>query len=636
MTTLSPEQATDPGGAGIALRLICTTDLHGHVLPWDYLSARRDPEIGLSRLAPLIRAHRRRAANTLLFDNGDFLHGNPMADAESERLLAGDAAPHAVAAAMNALGYDAGTLGNHEFNFGLKLLRRVLDQLDHPVTSANLRPLDPPLLAAPGLVLRRRLRTRDGQRRTLRIGVLGLAPPQTVEWDRMRLDGRLAGEDMVAAAEAQAQALRRQGADIVVVLAHSGLGAETPLAGAENTGRALAALPGIDALFLGHTHEAHPRRGGDGVLRGTPVAQPGRFGSHLGVIDLDLGCDAAGSWRVLRGTARIERPTATQPMCEAATAAPARRPHALMMRALRRPVGRSALPITSHFALVAPDPSLQLLSDAWRDAARRLLAGRPEAALPLLVAACPFRAGGHGGAGHYLSLPAGPVTERHLRALQPHADRLCLAVVDRAVLKAWLERGAVLFCRLLPRRHDQPLIDPARPSYGFDVIDGLTWRIDPSHAPGARVSDLRHEGRLLEPDDRFVVATGSHRFAGVEALPRALRAGRIDLPAPPLREALRAHLAQGPVTPRPRASWRFAALPGTAAWFEAPPEARDAARAIATRDIAPLGPAAHGFHRYRLRLGPEGAALPIDSAPRLGYGGPARTRTPRCPAAMTP
>ncbi|MCP1169345.1 metallophosphoesterase, partial [Limimaricola sp. ASW11-118] len=129
------------GGDLVHLRLICTTDLHGHVLPWDYLAGRRDPGVGLARLAPLIRAHRRRG-NTLLFDNGDFLHGNPMADAETERLARGGtgspAGPHAMVAAMNALGYDAGTLGNHEFDRGLPLLRRALRGLDHPVTSCNL------------------------------------------------------------------------------------------------------------------------------------------------------------------------------------------------------------------------------------------------------------------------------------------------------------------------------------------------------------------------------------------------------------------------------------------------------------------------------------------------------------------
>ena len=79
-----------------------------------------------------------------------------------------------------------------------------------------------------------------------------------------------------------------------------------------------------------------------------------------------------------------------------------------------------------------------------------------------------------------------------------------------------------------------------------------------------------------------------------------------------------------------------AALPGTAAWFDAPPEARKAAGALASRQIAPIGPADDGYHRFQLRFGPEGVAHPIDSGPRLGYGGPARTRTPRCPAAMTP
>lgn len=630
-------QTTEENGQ-IALRLLCTTDLHGHVLPWDYTAGRRDCRVGLARLAPLIRAHRRRCANTLLFDNGDFLHGNPMADAESVRLAAGGAAPHAVAVAMNALGYDAGTLGNHEFNRGLELLRRVLDQLAHPVTSANLRGLDAFPLAPSGLLLRRRLRDAAGRERLLRIGVLGLAPPQCVEWDRRWLAGRVGARDMVAAARARAGALRQRGADLVVALAHSGLGPEAPAPPcAENAGRALAALPGIDALFLGHSHEVHPAPGEDGLLHGTPVAQAGRFGSHLGVIDLGLARDATGHWRVVHARSRSEAPgPASAQVHREMVAASAWQPHLRMLEQLRRPVGRSRVPIDSHFALVAPDVSLQLLCDAWRRSAIPLLAGRAEAMLPLLTVAAPFRSGGHGGARHFLSLPAGPVTERHLRALQPHPDQLCLSVVDGAALAGWLEQGARLFRRLLPGSRDQALIDPSMPPYGFDVIDGLTWRIDPTRPIGARIDDLRHAGRVVAPDDRFVVAVSSHRLSGTGPLARALRQGQIPVPAQPLRAALRAHLAAGPVAPRPRRSWRFAALPGTAAWFEAPDAARRTVSRVAARGIAPLAPARDGLLRFELRLGPQDAARPIDFAPRLGYGGCAMTRTPRCPAAMTP
>ena len=631
--------AVRDGSESIALRLLCTTDLHGHVLPWDYLAGRRDPRIGLSRLVPLIRAHRLRQPNVMLFDNGDFLQGNPMTDAETERLAQGGPGPHAVVAAMNALDYDAGTLGNHEFNQGLPVLRRVLRGFGHPLTSSNLTlaPGSGAPLVPPGLLLRRRLTRRDGRQALLRIGVIGVAPPQTAEWDRLRLGGQLLAEDMVLAARRQAAELRTRGADIVVLLAHSGPGVARPQQGAENAGRALAALADIDALFLGHTHSLlpDPQRAGSEPAFARPTAQAGRFGSHLGVIDLDLWRAAPGAPWHSRGAGRIEAPTARG--CDAATALPVRRAHRAALAALRRPVGHSTLPIDSHFALVAPDRSLQLAADALRAAAQRMLKGRAEAALPLLVAVRPFCPGGHGGAGHYLSLPAGMLTERHLQALHPHPDRLCLTVVDRAALLDWLERGAALFCRVLPGRRDQPLIDPSRPPYGFEVIDGLGWRIDPSRPAGqGRVGDLRHEGRPVGPADRFVIAMTSHHLGGDGPLPRRLRAGQLPIEGPLLREALRAHLVTGPVTPRPRPSWRFAALPGTAAWFDAPPEARKAAAGVASRQITPVGPADDGYHRFQLRFGPEGVAHPIDSGPRLGYGGPARTRTPRCPAAMTP
>ncbi|WP_052512713.1 5'-nucleotidase C-terminal domain-containing protein [Limimaricola cinnabarinus] len=348
------------------------------------------------------------------------------------------------------------------------------------------------------------------------------------------------------------------------------------------------------------------------------------------MIDLDLWRAAPGALWYSRGAGRIETPTARG--CDAATALPVRRAHRAALAALSRPVGHSTLPIDSHFALVAPDRSLQLAADALRAAAQRMLKGRAEAALPLLVAVRPFCTGGHGGAGHYLSLPAGMLTERHLQALHPHPDRLCLTVVDRAALLDWLERGAALFCRVLPGRRDQPLIDPSRPPYGFEVIDGLGWRIDPSRPAGqGRVGDLRHEGRPVGPADRFVIAMTSHHLGGDGPLPRRLRAGQLPIEGPLLREALRAHLVTGPVTPRPRPSWRFAALPGTAAWFDAPPEARKAAAGVASRQITPVGPADDGYHRYQLRFGPEAWPIPSTRGRGLAMAVPPEQGRPDAP-----
>src|ERR1700677_1457522 len=105
--------------AGIRLRLIGTSDLHAYLYPYDYYRDRPDETVGLAKTATLIAAARAEAANTLLLDNGDFIQGAPLGDWAAQQLQTGGSATHPVVAAMNELGYAAGTLGNHEFNYGL-------------------------------------------------------------------------------------------------------------------------------------------------------------------------------------------------------------------------------------------------------------------------------------------------------------------------------------------------------------------------------------------------------------------------------------------------------------------------------------------------------------------------------------
>ncbi|SDF07592.1 5'-nucleotidase C-terminal domain-containing protein [Limimaricola pyoseonensis] len=601
--------------ARLRLRLLCTTDLHGQILPWDEIADRPLPGRGLARLAPLVRAHRAGGANVLLFDNGDFLHGTVAAERASRALAAGAPGPHPVVAAMNAMGFDAGTLGNHEFDHGAAALETALSGLVHPVTCANLD--DPAGPALPReLMLERHLRDDRGAMHVLRIGVIGLLPPRGAQGGA----GRGIAGPQAPAARAALGRLRENGADLVVMLCHGGL----------DSARSLAALAGIDALFLGHTHALHPTAGAP-ALPGPPTAMPGALGSHLGVIDLQLAQDDRAGWRVVAGQARLQAPDTAEQGCDWAVTRAALPAHARTRRALARPVSRAPAPIGGAFPLVAPAPALQLMADAMRAAARALLGGHPAAGLPLLSAVHPFRPEPSAG---FADLPGGTLTSRHLFALCPHPDRLRLVELPGAVLHDWLEDSARVFRRLLPGRQDQPLLDGGRPPHRFELLDGLEWRIDASRAAGAgRVTGLRHAGRPVRPEDRFVIAVASHRLEMDDPLAERLRAGRLRLPVaePELRAVLRAHLRARPAAPPPRRGWRFAALPGTAGWFDAaqpePPW---------LPGLRLVGPAPGGAWRFELSLDPRGAVRPIDSGGSRRYGGPARTGTVRCLNASKP
>ena len=120
------------------LRIMETTDIHVHVFPYDYYGDKPNDTLGLARTASIIDKIRAEAGNSFLVDNGDFLQGNPMGDymAYQHGMKEGDV--HPVIKAMNVLGYEAGTLGNHEFNYGLDYMFKVLSGANFPYVCANL------------------------------------------------------------------------------------------------------------------------------------------------------------------------------------------------------------------------------------------------------------------------------------------------------------------------------------------------------------------------------------------------------------------------------------------------------------------------------------------------------------------
>ena len=297
------------------LRILATTDLHMHILPYDYFTDAPSHTRGLARTASLIHAARAEDGSDacLLVDNGDFLTGTPMDDQIAQRMEAPGtdlAEPHPMIAVMNRLGYDAATLGNHDFDHGFARLERVLEHAEFPFVLANVDRPPTGKAASPFLpphtILTREVPDQTGTLRPLRIGVTGLLPPQSIR-PRRTLKTLPRTEDMVEAARQVVPALRAQGADLVLVLAHTGIGEATNHPGLENALIPLSHVPGIDAIIGGHAHQVFPGpfaaphapdvSPATGHINGVPVAVPGFWGSHLGVMDLDLRFEN-GTWSV--------------------------------------------------------------------------------------------------------------------------------------------------------------------------------------------------------------------------------------------------------------------------------------------------------------------------------------------------
>ncbi|MFW8595446.1 5'-nucleotidase C-terminal domain-containing protein [Cribrihabitans neustonicus] len=578
---------TGAGQAGL-LRVLATTDLHCHLLSWDYYADRPDPAIGLSRVASLVAEARAEAAARggacLLADNGDALNGAPLGDTALGRGRA-----HPLARAFTVLDYDVIGLGNHDFDAGLEPLASALRAMPCPAVCSNLTATDPAerLPFVPATVLEKALPAHPGLP-PVRIGVLSVLPPQTLAWAAEVLKGRLTAEGIVAAAQAGADRLKRDGCDLVLALAHTGAGCPGGEDDSENALGPLTEIAAIDAIVAGHTHLTlpDPDRPGDEPY-GKPVVMPGAHGSHLGLIDLLLRY-ADGRWQ-LQGAEAELRPVARQgaggqaeplapeaPGLVQALAADHTRTRAQMAQ----PAGASAVAIHSYFTFFAPDRSLQLAASAQAAVLRPLLRGTEADGLPLLSAAAPGKFGGRSGPHSYTDIAAGGLSMRNIADLQVFPNELRVVLVSGAQLLDWLEMSAGLFNTLTPGSRGAPLVDSERAGHNFDVIFGVEYSVDVSQPPrfsaggqrinpqARRIRELRWNGAPLHPGQQFAVAVNSYRTNGGGNFPVLREAAQLPLPPLRIRDAIQSYIGGHlPCEPLARAPypWRLAALPGTEA-----------------------------------------------------------------------
>ena len=478
-----------PGAAAaqerIAITIAATTDVHGRLRGWDYVTGRPDSLRGLTRAATIIDSVR--AANrgrVVLVDAGDLLQGNAMT------YVAGridSLAPHPVVTAMNAMRYDAAAVGNHEFNYGLPLFDRAARQARFPFLAANTRRLDggPPY---PG----RTMVTRAG----VKIAIIGATTPGSMIWDRDNLRGRLEVTDIVAALPPQVAAARAEGADIVVVVAHagltelssydttaSGLGSENPMA------RVAREVEGIDAIVIGHSH----REVTDTTINGVLVVQPRNWATSVALATLDLE-RRGGKWVVV-----------------------AKRGETVQVRGqpergdLVRAVARA------HRAAVTYSTSVVgRTSTAWPGDSVRL---RDTPLIDLIQAVQLQESGAELSIASSLNLgaafEAGPITVERLVALYPYENTLRAVRLSGAQVRAFLEHTARYW--LVKQNADGSFrveSDPNIPGYNYDMLQGLDYTIELSRPMGRRITTLTRNGRPVADTDSFTVAINNYRAGG--------------------------------------------------------------------------------------------------------------------------
>jgi 2',3'-cyclic-nucleotide 2'-phosphodiesterase / 3'-nucleotidase len=580
-----------------------TTDLHTNVMSYDYFKLADDSSLGLERAATLVKAARNDFPNTLLFDDGDTIQGTALADYQA--LVAPPACDQelAIYKAMDSLNYDAGTIGNHEFNYGLGYLSRSTGTEfnvtgietkkckgpNFPLVLSNVfSAKDGKPLYAPWRMITRTIKTKtaDGkeQSASIRIGLLGFAPPAIMDWDKRNLDGKVKVMGVVEAANKYLPEIKKAGADIVIAINHGGINTAPYTPHMENAGWYLAQVPGIDAILLGHSHDIFPNPNDpkshyahipdvdntNGSIHGVPAVMGDYFGKAIGIIDMALVYRDA-HWQVDRSATKSEvrlvkatndaTAVATDPHIGELVSTE----HHATIDYVKTPIGTADFEMSTYFVAVGDTSALQIVNMAQRDYVEKYIKSNlPQySGISVLSAASPFKAG-FGGARDYTDVPAGPLAINNAADLYLYPNTITAVKIDGAGVKAWLEKSAEWFNQIDPaKKEPQELINRRVPTYNFDVMQGgLTYTIDIAKPDQQRISDLKLDGKPVRDDQPFIVVTNNYRASGGGRFP-SLTGNTIVISAPDAnRDALIDLIRTTKQITRPRfgedRNWHFA------------------------------------------------------------------------------
>ena len=475
----APRAADAPASA--ELIVAATTDVHGWLRGWDYYANAPDTTRGLSRAATIVDSLRvAHPGRVILVDAGDLLQGNPLAYTAA-RVSSDTLSP--IVAAMNAMQYDAAAIGNHEFNYGVPFLDRAVGQARFPFLSANTYRVDG---------ARKYRAWTMVERAGARVAIIGGTTPGVNVWDRDHVRGRLTVRAILPDVRASVQEARRAGADVVVVVLHSGLGGassydttSTGTASENVTAQVAREVEGIDLIVFGHSH----REVADTTIGSTLLVQPRNWAGSVAVAHLELRRDA-GRWRVGAKRGEIVRTVGRResPSMLAVTD----RAHRDAIAYVSTAVGRTTVAWRADSSRVVDTPIIDFILETQRRVAGTQLASTAAFSLDA-------------------SLDTGAITVAELARLYPYDNTLRAIRVTGKQLREYLEFSARYFGTT---GTSEPAVDPRVPGYNYDIVAGVDYTIDLSKPAGSRVTRLQFEGRAVRDDESFTFALNNYRQTG--------------------------------------------------------------------------------------------------------------------------
>jgi 2',3'-cyclic-nucleotide 2'-phosphodiesterase/3'-nucleotidase len=467
--------------------ILQTTDLHGHIYPVDYYTNKPDMN-GLAKAATIIKRARKETPTLLLLDSGDTIQGTPLVYYHNKK---NNQPPDPMMLVMSYLKYDAMAVGNHEYNFGLKVLEKARREAQFPWLSANTyRKGTEQTAYNPYLV-----KEVNG----VRVGILGLTTPGIPSWENPENYAGLEFRETVAEAKKWVSILReKEQVDLVVISMHMGIerdlrtGEVNPGQVAnENAAVAIAEqVAGVDCILMGHTHREVPAV----FINNVMLTQADKYADRVARADFYLEKAEGGRWRVTAKAARTfiidEKVAPDEEVLKLGE------PYDRETQGwLSRVIGESSAEMTAADARFRDTAILDLIQRV------QLEAGKADVSM-----AASFNLEAR--------LPQGPVTVRDIAGLYVYENTLVVIEVTGQQLKDALEHSAKYFRAYVPGKPVADLVDEKIPGYNFDIAEGVSYDLDISKPVGERIRNLTFKGRPLSPTQKLRLAVNNYRVNG--------------------------------------------------------------------------------------------------------------------------
>lgn len=515
----------------VQITILGTTDLHGNINPIDYYTNKPDNR-GLAKVATLIKRIRKEHSNVLLIDSGDTIQGSPL---ESFHGRKNNAPVDPMMLVMNSLNYDAMAVGNHEYNFGLKVLEKARGEANFPWLSANTYDIAKQQPHYKPYIVK--------EVAGVRIGILGLTTPGVPNWDNPPNYAGLEFHEPVSEARKWVPILReKEKADVVIIAMHMGLGEDLRTGEVspgqvahENEAISIAKeVPGVDVIFMGHTHREVPSLYINGVL----LTQANYWGKNLARADIYLQKTVAGGWRLYAKSARtLPTDDKVEPDPDVTKLA---EPYDNETQGwLAKVIGQSVEELTAKEARFRDTAILDLIQKV------QLEAGKADVSM---VASFNSQA----------RIAKGPVSVRDIAGLYVYENTLVVLEVTGQQLKDALEHSAKYFKTYVPGKPASDLVDEKIPAYNFDIAEGVTYDLDISKPVGQRIQNLRFRGQPLSPTRKLRLATNNYRVNGGGGYTMYKNAPVVYRSSEEIRELIIDWLEKNKTVPvKPNNNWRL-------------------------------------------------------------------------------